>query len=122
LNFVLRLILMLAGHHAKMRFLREAKKMGTLAYLRALQGSRRLAIAALGAFLVLQFMVLAAFGALVTGFMLWDQDYTFKLQVLFAIFAGMFALPASLLVILFSERLWYRASGAEKLVDDLRRD
>src|SRR5690606_25698627 len=96
------------------------KKTGTLAYLRALQGSRLVLVAGLLAFFILQFMILAAFGALITGFMLWDQDQGFKLQILFGIFTGMFALPALVLAIVLSERFWYKYSGAAKLVEEIR--
>ena len=111
---------MLVRHQAKLRILAQAKKTGTLAYLRALQGSRRIMIALLAVYLMLQFMVVAAVGALVTGFMLWEAEQTFKLQILFGIFLGMSALPALLLMIVFSERLWYKLSGAEKLVEQVR--
>jgi len=79
-------------------------------------------VAALLAFIFLQFMVLAGFGALVTGFMLWEADYTFKLQILFSIFLALAGLPALGLAVIFSERLWYKASGAEKLVEQIRHD
>lgn len=121
MHFIWRLLLSLIRHQAKLRFLAEAKKTGTIAYLRAVNGSRRFLIGALAAFLLLQFMVLAGFGALVTGFMLWEADQTLKLQILFAIFVGLFGIPALLLAFLFSERLWYKASGAEKLVNALRK-
>jgi hypothetical protein len=112
---------MLIRHEAKLRFVAKAKKTGTIAYLRAVNGSRRLLIGVLVAFILLQSMVLAGFGALITGFMLWEADQTLKLQVLFTIFMGMFTIPALMLFILFSEKLWYKASGAEKLVNDLRK-
>lgn len=120
MNFIWRLLLLLVKHQAKLRFLAQAKKTGTLAYLRALQGTRRVMVAVLLAFLMLQFMVLAAFGALITGIMLWDADQHFKLQILFAAFLGIAGLPALVLSVLFSERLWYKISGAEKLVENVR--
>jgi hypothetical protein len=119
LKLIWRLILMFLRHRAKMMVVAKAKKAGTLAYLRAVQGSRRALMLALAAFLLLQTMLLAGFGALVTGFMIWDTDPAFKWPLLFGIFLGMFALPALALVVLFSERLWYRASGAKKMVDSL---
>lgn len=121
MHILRRLLLSLIRHQAKLRFLNEVKKTGTIAYLRAVNGSRRFLIGALAAFVLLQFMVLAGFGALVTGFMLWEADQTLKLQILFAIFLGMFGIPALLIVFLFSEKLWYKASGAEKLVNAIRK-
>lgn len=120
MNFILRLIFMLIGHQAKLRLLREAKKTGVVAYLRVLQSSRYVLVAGLLAFLMLQFMVLAAFGAIVAGVMLLDQDFKLKLEILFWFFTAMFTLPALALAIVFSERVWYRYSGAQKMVEDLR--
>lgn len=111
-----RLVFLLIRHQAKLRFLAKAQKTGTLAYLRVLKGSRRVLMALLGAFLMLQIMVLAAFGSLVTGFLLWDAEPHFKLQILFGIFLALCGLPVLVLGFLFSERLWYKVSGAEKLV------
>lgn len=113
---------MFLRHQAKLRIVAQAKKTGTLAYLRAVQGTRRAMAAALLAFFMLQFMVLAAFGALITGFMLWEADQYFKLQILFAIFLAVAGIPALVLAVLFSERLWYKFSGAKKMVDGLRKE
>ena len=122
MNLLWRLLLMLIRHQAKLRFLSEAKRKGTLAYLRALQGARRALIGLVLVIVMFQVMVLAGFGALLTGFTLWEADYTFKLQILFAVFLALAGLPALGLAILCSERIWYKASGAEKMVDRLRQD
>lgn len=113
---------MVLKHRAKLRVVSKVRRAGVLAYLRAVQGSRYALIAALSAFLILQCMVMAAFGALITGFMLWDEDPTFKLQILFGIFTAMFALPALALLYILSERKWYKLSGAEKLVEEFQRE
>ncbi len=113
---------MILGQQAKKGVLRQAKRTGLLAYLRVLRGTRRFLILSLATFLILQFMVLAAFGALVTGFMLWDHDFAAKIEILFYVFLGMFSLPAIALLVLFSERIWYKASGAARIVDSLRND
>lgn len=120
MGLIARIILMLINHQAKLRFLAKAKKTGTLAYLKALQGSRRVLILLLGAFMFVQVMLMAGFGALITGFMLWDYEY--KLQVLFAIFLALFMVPFALLAFMFSEAVWYKYSGAKKLVEDIRQD
>ncbi len=57
-------------------------------------------------------MVLSGFGALVTGFILWDHDFAGKMEILFWIFVGLFSVPTILLTILLSERAWYKVSGA----------
>jgi hypothetical protein len=122
LNLIWRLLFTLIRHQAKLRFLSEAKRKGTLAYLRALQGARWVLIGLIMVVVLFQVMVLAGFGALITGFMLWETDYTFKLQILFAAFLALSGLPALGLAILCSERMWYKASGAEKMVERLRQD
>lgn len=113
---------MVVRQYGKARLLSEARKRGTLTYLRTVQTVRRLLLAALIGLLVLQAMIMAAFGALVTGFMLWDADHALKLQILFGIFLGITLVPLGILVVLFSERLWYRLSGAERMVENLRSD
>lgn len=120
MRFILRLIFMLIGHQAKLRVLREAKKTGLVAYMRVLQGSRYVVIAFLLAFFILQFMLLSLVGAIVTGVMLWEQDLKLKLEVLFWFFTAMFSLPVLALSLGLSERVWYRVSGAKKMVDDLQ--
>jgi hypothetical protein len=114
-----RFLWLIAGQHAKMRLLREAKRQGVAAYLRVLQGTRR---ALLGIFLLyffLQIVTVAAVGAVVTGLWLWDYDVHSKLQIAFGVCLGVFVLPVLLLMVGFSERLWYKASGASKMVDEI---
>jgi hypothetical protein len=84
-----------------------------------MQGTRHALLAALLTFFFLQTIVFAAGGALVTGFWLWDYDLHLKLQLAFGICLGMFFLPVLLLAVIFSERLWYRVSGAEKMVNEI---
>jgi hypothetical protein len=113
---------MFLGAEVKKAVVREAKRKGVIAYLRTLQGTRRFVILCLAAFLVLQIMIFSGFGALVTGFLLWDYDFAAKIEILFGVFIGFFALPFIALLIIFSERFWYKASGAERLVESLRND
>lgn len=113
---------MLLGAEVKKTVVREVKRKSVIAYLRALQGSRRFVLVGLAGFVFLQIMILAGFGALVTGFLLWDYDFSAKIEILFGVFAGLFAFPFIALLIVFSERFWYKISGAESLVDNLRND
>lgn len=122
MNWIIKLVLMFIGHQAKVGVLREVKRTGALAYLRVLQGSRRFLILSLAAFLILQLMVLSAFGALVTGFLIWNHDFAAKMEILFWVFAALFSLPFMALLVGFSERFWYKASGAERIVDSLRNE
>lgn len=122
MNWLVKLLLMILGQQAKKGVLREVKRTGIIAYLRLLNGSRRFLVVCLAAFLFLQMMILALFGVLVTAFSIWDHEFAAKMEILFYIFLGMFTLPAIALVVIFSERFWYKASGAGRLVDSLRND
>jgi hypothetical protein len=117
--WILRLVWLFVGQHMKKRMIKSAKRQGVLAYIQVLQASRRLVILALVGFFVLQTMVLSFFGALIAGFMLWNGEFEFKMELLFGIFLGMLALPAIGLLVLISERVWYKASGAEKMVNEV---
>jgi len=119
LNWIWRLLWLFVRERAKRDIVNTARRRGTLAYLRAVQGTRRGLMALLLSFVVLHVMILGFIGSLVTGLWLWNADFEFKVQILFGVFLGLWTLPAILLFVLFSERLWYRVSGAEKMMRDL---
>jgi len=120
LNLILRILLSIIGNQAKIRLLREAKKRGVLVYLKTVQGTRRLLIGLLLGFFVLQMMVFAFVGALVSGLYLMDLQAEWRWQLIFIFCTVFFALPFLVLLFLFSERLWFKASGAQALLEDLR--
>lgn len=122
MKWILRLGWLFLGQHLQNRAVDHAKRQGVKAYLQVLQASRRMLVLTLAGFIVLQTMILAGFGALVTGMLLWDHDLQGKLQILFGVFMGMTVLPFLALLILASERVWYKASGAEKMVNGLSRE
>ena len=122
MKWLLRLAWIYYGKQLQNEFVRKAKRKGLAAYLRLVQGGRYFLVAILCAFLMLQTMMLAAFGALVTGFLLWDFDKQSKLQILLGLFLTLFFVPLALLIWGLSERTWFRASGAAKLMQDLNRD
>jgi uncharacterized membrane protein len=76
-------------------------------------------IATLVGFFFLQLMILSLVGLLVTGVLLSNYDFRVKMEILFCLFAVLFSLPFLVLIIILSERLWFRASGAEKLVQSV---
>ena len=121
MNWLWRILFLLLRQQAKLYVVTEAKRAGLRAYLRVLQGSRRALILALAAFCILQVMILSAFGALVTAFLLWEHDFAAKIEILFWIFTALFTLPLLALLFALSERVWYRASGAAKMMDDLKK-
>jgi len=98
----------------------RAKRQGVIAYIRALQGTRHALLLLVMAFFIFHFIVLSGVGALVTGLFLLNMETQTILTVLFCIFALLFFVPIAILCFAFSERAWYRYSGAQKMVDDLK--
>jgi hypothetical protein len=119
----LRLLWFFLGLEVKSRVrqsvTRRLKRQGLLVYLRSVESARKIFLACLLGFFLLQLVVVAGVGAVVTGLWLWDYDLHAKLQLVFGLCLACFVLPVLLLGIAFSERLWYRFSGSEKMVADL---
>ena len=120
MNWIVRLGWYFLGQYFKGRMARKLKRQGIIVYLRTLQGSRRVLILALLGFFILQTVMLAGIGVFVSGLFLLDLETHTKLEISFGVFLALFLLP--LLVILFAlnERVWYRLSGAKKMVDSLQ--
>jgi hypothetical protein len=94
------------------------RKKAMLAYLRILQLARQSLIAAFLIYFILQTMVLGFLGAVITGIWLLPYELETKLYVLLGTFGFLFLLPAIGLMFVFSERLWFEASGAKKLMEE----
>lgn len=120
MNLIARLIWFLLRHQAKLSLVSTAKRRAAVAYLKALMGARVALIGLIVGVFVLQVMVLAFLGALVTGVWMLDLETQTKLSVLFATFAILFLVPATILAVVLSERFWFRHSGAAQLVRDLK--
>ncbi len=118
MNWILRIGWTLLKQYLMGRAVQKAKRRGVIAYIQALDGIRRALIFAFIGFLFLQTIMLAGVGALVSGVMLLDYDLHFKLQILFATFLAIFLIPILLISIALSQRVWYRVSGAEKMVNE----
>jgi hypothetical protein len=120
LNWALKILWYFLKRQAKTRLLWKTKRQALVIYLQTLQVTRKLVITALLCFFVLQGIVIAGVGALVTGVWLLEIEPEVKLQILFATFASMLIVPTVLICWFLSERFWFRISGAEKLVESLR--
>jgi hypothetical protein len=119
LKWIWRLLWFIAGHQLKGGVVRRARRFGVLAYLRALEGSRKVLIVALIAFFALNTIMLAGAGALVSGVYLLNVEPQTKLTILFATCATLFFLPLIVIAIALSGRVWYKISGAKRMVEDL---
>lgn len=121
MNWLWKLLYLVFKEQTKLRAIFEFRRRGLAAYLRVLQGSRRLIISLAFIFCVLQLMMLSLIGAVVTGFLLWDYDFAAKIEILFWTFTALFSIPALILCVALSEYVWYRLSGARKIVSDFKR-
>lgn len=99
---------------------RSIRKKGVLAYLRALQVLRASLAGSLALFLFVQLMLVGFIGSIVVGVFLIPQELETRLWILLGIFGFFFLVPLIILLFAFSEKVWYRLSGAEKMVADLR--
>jgi hypothetical protein len=98
---------------------KSIQKKGLLIYLKSLQVFRKTLAGSVLLFLFLQLMLVGFVGSLVAAIFLLPQDMETKLWILLGVFFTLFILPLISLLIVFSEKFWFRASGAEKMVSDL---
>lgn len=62
-------------------------------------------------------MVLGFVGAVVSGIWLLPvEDNTVRLWILFSTFSAFFLIPFIALLVLLSEKTWFKASGADELL------
>lgn len=95
---------------------KSLERKGLLFYLKGLQVARLGLAGSLAVFCFLQLMIFGFIGALVSGVLLLPEELNTRLWILFGVFAALFLLPLIGLLILFSERLWFRLSGAEEMM------
>lgn len=122
MKFLLRILLMILGQTVKTRVLHELKARTLKVYLQVIQGGRRTMLYAFIVLMTLQLMVFSLIGAVVCGVLLIDCDLQCKLQILLGSFLALLILPAIGFVFLMSEKTWFRVSGAQSLIEDLKRN
>lgn len=109
-------------HRQTLRTLKQFKSDGIKTYLKVLQGARFSAIGVVSLLVALQLM---CFGLVVmagVGIYLAPLETETKLWMGFGMGAALFALPLIVLCIFLSERLWYKISGAERMVEQILKD
>lgn len=102
------------------KFFKEAKTKGLLVYLNALQLARKSLLASFFIFTFLQLMIWGFIGAVISGILLLPQDLETKIVILFGVCLGLFFIPLCILIYILSEKVWYKASGAEKIVESTK--
>lgn len=122
----LRAILELAfswwAHRQRIKAVTRLRSEGVRVYMKVLQGVRMSLVGVIAAIIALQLLGLGFAMMASASVFLSPWDLETKLWVIFGIGAGLFTLPFLVLAIIFSERLWYKVSGAERMVDELLHD
>lgn len=107
------------GQFAFQFLLKQAKKKAVLTYLKTLKVIRQSLLAAVLLLVTLQLMVMGFVGVMVAGIWLYpSEDLQTKLWILFGLSLTLFLIPSIGLFLFFSEKMWLRISGAEKLLSE----
>lgn len=104
---------------AKRQALFQARKKGVKAYLHLLQGVRVSAIGLITALIILQFIGIGLAMMVGAGIFLSPLEMETKLWIAFGVGCGLFLIPVIGLCVLLSQRLWYKVSGAQSMVNEL---
>lgn len=119
MDFLKHLLIQLFRAFVYREAARSLQKRSVLMYLKTLQMLRKALAGSIFLFLFLQLMFVGFIGTVVVAIMLLPQDLELRLWILFGVFGTFLVLPMICLMMLFSEKVWYQASGAEKMVNDL---
>jgi hypothetical protein len=109
----------LLGSFIERLAMQQFRKRAVLIYLKTLQAMRRSLLISFGVFIAVQMMVIGLFGAIIT--LIWlcpDIEPRTRLWILLGFFAFSFIVPLVSLFLVFSEKLWYKLSGAEEMLND----
>lgn len=98
--------------------LKSARRKGILIYLKTLQVVRRSLAASIFVFFILQSLFFGFMGCIVTGVFLLPEELHTKLWILLGVFLTLFLVPLASLIILLSDRMWFKLSGAQKMLSE----
>jgi CBS domain containing-hemolysin-like protein len=94
----------------------QLRQRAVLIYLKTLQVTRQSLLIAIALFIMLQLMVFGFIGTVITAVWLWPTSIENKLMSLLLIFAFLLVVPLFGLIFFFSERYWFKASGAAQMI------
>jgi len=120
MNVILNLLFIFVQNFFIKKALKSFQSKGILVYLNALQITRKSTIGAVFIISALQLIVWGICGSIGAGVFLLPYDLETKIWILFCISLGLFFIPALILIYVLSEKVWYKASGAEKVVASLK--
>jgi hypothetical protein len=103
----------------KLRAIRNIKAEGIRTYLKVLQGVRLSAIGIVALLVTMQMLCFGLALMIGAGVFLAPLELEVKLWAVFIFGAGLFFVPFVALMFLLSERIWYKASGADTMVKQI---
>lgn len=121
LNVLFDLLLgwLLRALHVKVRS--ELTSRGLVIYLKTVEKIRTAAIGLIAFFVILQAMTIGFFLTVATAVYLLPWAVEDKVLVILGLGATLFLLPLIGLIVFLSSRVWYKASGAEKALNEIKR-
>lgn len=122
MKWLLRFIWMFWMRQQGRRAVHKVKAQGVLVYLKTLSMTRKTLIVVILATVFMHLFLMACVGLIVTSILLYKEDMHSGLQMLFYGFGAAVALFLFVGTLLLSQSLWYRFSGAKKLVQDLEKE
>lgn len=100
-------------------FKRDLKKQGLLIYLKVLNGVRLGTLGFILLFVFFNLMVLSLLAFVVVGIWLMPIEQEAKLYGLLGLFGLFFIISMSTLIWAFSEKTWFKESGANEMIKNL---
>ena len=122
MHWIFRIIWMIFWRQKGREMLFKNKAKGVLFYLKTLNVTRKTLFVVIAATLVLHVFVLALVGTVVTGTLLLIDDWRNAVWLLFIMFSIVSTAMVASTCFLFSQRLWYRMSGAKGMVENLEKE
>lgn len=103
----------------KARAMRQARRQGTLVFLKALEGARLTLTGLIALFVILQLLSTGFLVMVSAGLWLLPLEFEIKLWIMLGLGSCLFFVPFLALTYFLSGKFWYRASGADQMVNDL---
>lgn len=98
-------------------FEKEIRRKSTLAFLKALQVVRKSFLGIFFMITLFQLMVIGFVGSVYGLIFIWPElEPSTRLYILFGTSLMFFLVPFSIFMLLLSDKIWFRASGAEKML------
>ena len=119
---ILRFILKFLFKRKYRKLAHKWRVKGVVFYLRLINGARQASLAVVAGLVFLQLMALGFIMMVTAGLLLSPLSMEEKLWGLLGAGGFLFLIPAIALLVIFSQRSWYKLSGAERLVRDALKD